>query len=138
VSVGYNDRDLAITPDGSKLIYVGNHATQIFVSALDSLSPVAVFTGQPIGLFTSTDGQWIGFRDGEGTLKRVAITGGPAVTLATLDAGSFPSGATWGPDGSIILASENVATGLQRVSASGGQVEVLTRPDPAQGEADHL
>ena len=47
-------------------------------------------------------------------------------------------GATWGPDGSIILASENVTTGLQRVSASSGQAEVLTRPDPAQGEADHL
>jgi len=137
LSVGYNDRDLAITPDGSKLTYVGNHATQIFVRALDALPPVAVYTGRPLGLFTSPDGQWIGFRDGHGTLKKVAVTGGPAVTLATLDAAG-PSGATWGPDGTIILASENVATGLQRVSASGGSVEVLTRPDPAQGEADHL
>jgi serine/threonine-protein kinase len=138
VSVGYNDRDLAITPDGSRLIYVGNRATQIFVRALDALSPVAVFrTGRPLGLFTSPDGKWIGFRDGAGTLKKVAVTGGPAVTLATLDAAA-PSGATWGPDGTIILASESVATGLQRVSASGGSMEVLTRPDPAQGEADHL
>ena len=65
------------------------------------------------------------------------MTGGPAVTLATLDAAA-PGGATWGPDGTIILASENVATGLQRVSPSVGSVEVLTRPDPAKGEADHL
>jgi serine/threonine-protein kinase len=137
-SVGYNDRDLAITPDGSKLIYVGNRGTQIFVRALDALSAVAVYTGsRPVGLFTSPDGQWIGFRDPPGTLKRVAVTGGPVVTLATLDAAA-PGGSTWGPDGRIILASESVATGLQRVSASGGQVEVLTRPDPAQGEADHL
>jgi serine/threonine-protein kinase len=138
VSVAFNDRGLAITPDGSHLAYVGNRGTQIFVRALDSLSPVAVFTGRPTGLFTSPDGRWIGFRDGEGTLKKVATTGGPAVTLATLDAAGVPGGATWAPDGSIILASESVATGLQRVAASGGQVEVLTRPDPAQGEADHL
>ena len=136
-SVGYNDRELAITPDGSKLIYSGNQGTQIFVRALDSLTPVAVYTGRPLGLFTSPDGQWIGFTDGNGTLKKVAVAGGPAVTLATLD-GAASSGATWAPDDTIILASENVATGLQRVSASGGSVEVLTRPDPAQGEADHL
>jgi serine/threonine-protein kinase len=136
VSVGYNDRDLAITPDGSRLIYVGNRVTQIFVRALDALEPVAVFTGAPRGLFTSPDGQWVGFTDG-GVLKKVAVTGGPAVTLATRD-DTLPSGATWGPDDTIIFAAENVATGLQRVSASGGSVDVLTRPDPAQGEADHL
>jgi serine/threonine-protein kinase len=89
-----------------------------------------------MGLFMSPDGQWIGFRDGAGTLKKVSVIGGPAVTLATLDA-SAPGGATWGPDGTIILASESWETGLQRVS-SGGSVEVLTRPDPTQGEADHL
>src|SRR5262249_40604415 len=118
------------------LIYSGNHGTQIFVRAIDALPPVAVYTGQPLGLFTSPDGQWIGFRDG-GTLKKVAVTGGPAVTLATLD-GAAGRGATWAPDNTIILASEDVTTGLQRVSASGGSVEVLTRPDPTQGEADHL
>ncbi len=136
-SVGYNDRDLAITPDGSRLIYVGNRGTQIFVRALDALEPVAVFTGSPIGLFMSPDGQWIGFTDGRGALKKLAVTGGPAVTLATIDTAG-PAGATWGPDDAIILATENVATGLQRVSASGGSIEVLTRPDPALGEADHV
>jgi serine/threonine-protein kinase len=137
VSVGYNDLWLAITPDGSRLAYTGNVGTQIFVRALDSLSPVAVYTGRPLALFTSPDGQWIGFREGTGIVKRVPISGGPAVTLATVDAGS-PAGATWAPDGSIILAGENVAIGLQRVSVPGGQVETLTRPDSANGEADHL
>ena len=49
-----------------------------------------------------------------------------------------PSGATWGPDDTIIVATNNAATGLQRVSAAGGPMTVLTRPDRAQGEADHL
>ena len=70
-------------------------------------------------------------------LKKVAVTGGPAVTLATLDTAG-PSGATWGPDDTIIVATNSVDTGLQRVSAAGGPLTVLTRPDRAQGEADHF
>ena len=56
-----SDRDLAITPDGSRVVYVGNNGTQLFVRALDALEPVAVFTGLPRGPFVSPDGQWIGF-----------------------------------------------------------------------------
>jgi len=131
------DRDLAIAPDGSRLVYVGNRATQLFVRALDALEPVAVFTGTPRGPFVSPDGQWIGFVDTATVLKRVAVTGGPAVTLATLD-GTGPRGATWDPDDTIIVATNNATTGLQRVAAAGGPTTVLTRPDRAQGEADHL
>ena len=131
-----NDPALAITPDGSRVIYVGNRGTQIFVRALDALEPVAVFTGGPHGLFVSPDGQWIGFIDGAAGLKKVAVTGGPPVTLAILD-GSF-RGATWGPEDTIIVATNNGTTGLQRVAAAGGPVTVLTRADRTQGELDHL
>ena len=140
------DRDLAITPDGSRLIYVGNRrarggaqtqsGTQLFVRALDTLEPVAVFTGAPRGPFVSPDGQWIGLIDG-GVLKKVPITGGPAIPLATTDAPT-PLGATWGPDDTIIFATTNGATGLQQVAAAGGPTTVLTRPDHAHGEADHI
>jgi len=40
------------------------------------------------------------------------------ITLATLDDGA--RGATWAPDDTIIFATYNPATGLQRVSATGG------------------
>jgi eukaryotic-like serine/threonine-protein kinase len=137
LAITWNDRDLAVTPDGSRLIYVGNQGTQIFVRALDALAPVVVFTGVPHALFVSPDGLWIGFVDGLGVLKKVAVAGGPAVTLATIDtAGS--SGATWGPDDTITVATNAVDTGLLRVSAAGGPLTVLTRPDRAQGEADHF
>ena len=136
LSIGWNDRDLAITPDGSRVIYVGNQGTQIFVRALDALAPVAVFTGSPHGLFVFPDGQWIGFVDGR-VLKKVAVAGGPAVTLATIDT-SGSSGATWGPDDTIIVATNAVDTGLQRAPAAGGPLTVLTRPDRAQGEGDHF
>ena len=53
LTINGNDRDLAITPDGSRVIYVGNRGTQLFVRALDALEPVAVFTGAPRGPFVS-------------------------------------------------------------------------------------
>jgi serine/threonine-protein kinase len=130
------DRDLAITPDGSRLVYVGNNGTQLFVRALDVLEPVAVFSGSPRGPFVSPDGQWIGFQDGYTGLKKVSMAGGPAVTLATLD--GVLQGATWGPDDTIIFATSISATGLHQVGAAGGPTTVLTRPDRAQGEVDHL
>jgi serine/threonine-protein kinase len=69
-------------------------------------------------------------------LKKVAVAGGLAVTLATLD--GFSGGATWGPEDTIIVATFSATTGLQRVAAAGGPTTVLTRPGRAQGETDHL
>jgi serine/threonine-protein kinase len=136
LSINGVDRDLAITPDGSHVVYVGNRGTQLFVRALDALDPVVVFTGSPRGPFVSPDGQWIGFVDGAIALKKVAVTGGPAVPLATIDGTS--RGAAWEPDDTIIFATGNSTTGLQRVAAASGRTTVLTRPDHAQGEADHV
>jgi serine/threonine-protein kinase len=136
LTINGNQCDLAIAPDGSRIVYVGTNGTQLFVRALDALEAVAIFTGAPLGPFVSPDGQWVGFVEGNAELKKVAMTGGPAVTLAFLD-GSV-RGATWAPDGTVIFATSNTTTGLQRVSAAGGTPEVLTRPDRAQGEADHL
>ena len=38
-------RSLAITPDGTRVVYVGNNDTQIFVRALDRLDATAIVTG---------------------------------------------------------------------------------------------
>jgi hypothetical protein len=70
-----------------------------------------MFTGAPSGPFISPDGQWIGFVDGA-TLMKVAVTGGPALTLTTLD--GTPRGATWGPDDTIIFATVNVSSAHRR------------------------
>jgi hypothetical protein len=66
-----------------------------------------------------------GFDEG-GTLKKVAFTGGPARTILNSGLGGT-SGATWAPDDTVIFATEDPTTGLQRVSAVGGDVTVLTR-----------
>jgi hypothetical protein len=129
------DRDLAITPDGSRIVYRGSN--QLLVRALDQLEPnVLSGLGAPRGPFVSPDGQWVGFFDGAFLLKKVAMTGGPPVSLAQID--GVERGATWGPDSTIVYATANAATGLQRVSAAGGDSTVLTKPDRERGEGDHL
>jgi serine/threonine-protein kinase len=132
------DRDLTITPDGSRIVYIGGTGgTTLFVRALDQLdaTPLARIGG-PRSPFVSPDGQWVGFIDGSAVLKKISITGGPAVTVGQLNGTS--RGATWSPDGSIIIASSSATTGLLRIGPAGGEPTVLTRPDRARGEADHL
>ena len=137
LTINGNDRDLAMTPDGTRIVYAGNNGTQLFVRTLDQLDPAPLTTAGAVrAVFVAPDGQWVGFVDNNTFLKKVAITGGPAVTLAQMDAAS--RGTTWAPDDTIIFATSNATTGLQRVSAGGGTVSVLTRPDRARGEADHL
>ena len=133
------DRDVAITPDGSRILYGGSN--QLLVRGLDQIE-AAVLTGfggpsgfgTPRGIFVSPDGQWVGFFTGP-LMQRVAINGGPAVRISTTD--GQPRGATWGPDGTIVFATFAPGTGLQRVSHLGGEPTVLTRPDRDRGERDH-
>ena len=132
---GFN-RDLAITPDGSRIVYRGR--AQLLVRALDRLEPTVLSgLGAPRGVFVSPDGQWVGYFDGNTLLKKVAITGGSPLTVCAVD-GSGSRGATWGHDGTIIYATNRSNIGLQRVSAAGGNATLLTKPDPALGEGDHL
>ena len=136
VSINGNDRDLAITPDGLRVIYVGNNGRQLLVRALDQLEPTLIASGTGLrGVFVAPDGHWVGFSDGA-TLKKVAITGGPSFPIARLPNNS--RGAAWAPDDSIIFASGDPATGLHRIPAGGGEATVLTRPHRVRGEADHL
>jgi hypothetical protein len=146
LSVDLQSRDLTITPDGTHIVYKGTGTTggaqsaQLFVRALDRLEPMPLAgIGSARAPFVSPDGQWIGFVETSGSpvaLKKVALTGGPALTLCVLDGTS--RGATWGDDDSIIFATLAPLTGLQRVSSAGGEPTVLTKPSRERGEADHL
>jgi serine/threonine-protein kinase len=129
--------DVAVTPDGTRVVYVGNNATQISVRALVDLEPRLLVNGSTLrAVFTSADSESVGYLEGGNTLMRVALSGGPATSITRVD-GAL-RGAAWMTDDTIVFATANGTTGLQRVSASGGEVTVLTRPDPKQGEGDHV
>jgi serine/threonine-protein kinase len=87
-------------------------------------------------LYTSPDGRWLGYIENNFTLKKISTRGGAPVTVLLLDGPS--RGAAWGSDDTIIFGTGAPDTGLQRVAATGGPVTVLTRPDRARGEGDHV
>ena len=64
-------------------------------------------------------------------MKKVAITGGTAVTLFRL--GERPRGASWGADDRIIFGRLSTQ-GLLRMSADGGTAEALTSSDASAQE----
>jgi serine/threonine-protein kinase len=110
--------------------------SQLYVRALDQLEAQPLQVGNfPRGLFMSPDGNWLGFFDEPNVLRKVTVNGGPAVTICSVSGG--PRGASWGPDNTIVFATNDPATGLFRVSAAGGEADVLTKPDGQKGELDH-
>jgi serine/threonine-protein kinase len=127
---------IGLSADSTRLVYVGRRPdgrNQIFVRRMDRLAPEPV-PGTESGFlpFLSPDGEWLGFGS-EGKLKKVALSGGsPAVIGDAPD----PRGASWGDDGTILLAADN-AGGLARVRASGGPMEPATQPDRGRKEDGH-
>ncbi len=131
------DRDIAISPKGTHVVYrAGGTQTQLVVRAIDRLDaqPLTATIGARVPFF-SPDGGWVGFFAGP-ELKKVSITGGPAITLCRLS--GTPRGASWGDDDAIVFATNEPSTGLHRVPGGGGEPKVLTKPDATRGEADHL
>ena len=137
MTIDQNDRTLAIAPDGLKLAYIGGGNTRLFVRAMDQLDATSLAgPGQTREPFFSPDGDWIGFFF-TNRLQKVAVTGGPPVTLVS-NLNGASRGATWGADGTIIFATNNSGSGLQQISANGGEPKVLTRPDRTKGERGHF
>jgi Tol biopolymer transport system component/tRNA A-37 threonylcarbamoyl transferase component Bud32 len=123
--------DIAITPDGSTIVYVSNNV--LYVRRLDALDATVLATGNPVRSPTiSRDGQWVVFADGQ-MMKKVAMTGGEPFTLARAP-GAF-RGAVWMPDRTIIYSS---FIGLLRVPETGGTPTLFAQPDAAAGESAYL
>jgi len=128
---------LAISPDGSRLVYVAvqrEGRTQLFIRALDQFEPTAIAgTESGSAPFFSPDGRWIGFY-ANGALQRVSVDGGAALKIC--DAPAVWS-AAWGSDDTIVYAGSGAPGGLWRVSANGGVPEQVTTVDAQAKETQH-
>jgi serine/threonine-protein kinase len=131
-------RAVAVSPAGDRIVYQGMPAgsgdVMLFQRPLNQrVAQVIPGTEGARHPFFSPDGEWVAYFSGD-VLKKVRFDGGSPLTVLS----SVPTnrGAAWGSDGSIIYALGS-GGGLQRVSADGGDVTVITTPDTASGERAH-
>jgi serine/threonine-protein kinase len=130
LTVSGNDRDVAISRDGRRVVYVGANGTALFVHDLDKREPVRIDVGGlPHHPFFSPDGQWIAYLDGLSALRRVPVSGGRAQSIGrtTLPGVEF----TWGDDNTIVFARYG---SLWRMPAEGGEPQELLSPNKEAGE----
>ena len=112
-------RRLAISPDGSRIVFVAND--QLWTRLIGDVVPTPI-PGTEGGTqpFFSTDGQEIGFVAWESNqLKRVSITGGAPSPVGAAASGIF--GASWADNGMIYFGSD----GIWKVPGMGGTPEVV-------------
>ncbi len=123
-----------LSPDGRQFAFTARAggSYRLFVRRLDSLEeheiPGTDGTTYP---FWSPDSAHIGFFS-QGKLKRVALIGGPATTLA--DAPDSRGG-TWGANDSILFTPSATGT-ISRVLATGGPATPLDLRHESKGPRD--
>jgi Tol biopolymer transport system component len=126
----------ALSPDGRRIVYTAHtpDGRRVLATRLFAQGNVELLRGTEgaVDPFFSPDGQWVGFF-ADTKLKKIPMNGGAVVVLS--DVTRAPRGATWGEDGTIVLAA-TPSEGLARISASGGPLQPLTRP-ASKGQMTH-
>ena len=113
---------IAISPDGTRMVYVGpaSGGSQLWLRDHDQLtsSPIPGTEGAASPFF-SPSGHEIGFLVNGTKLRTVSLDGGPTQTLSD---SVNSTGGDWGPDGYIYM---EVDSGIARIRATGGPIELL-------------
>ena len=113
----------AISPDGKFVVYstAGILYKRNINNFNSELIPGTEGGGWP---FFSPDGKWLGFV-AEGELRKMLLSGNQPTKIADVPDNFF--GVTWSKDNVIVIGTST--EGLYKVSALGGQPEVLTTPE---------
>jgi Tol biopolymer transport system component len=122
---GGDHPEVAISADGSRIVYVGRGSErrrQLYLREIGRVEarPMAGTEGGTSPVF-SPNGEWVGFLQGDSTLRRVSVLGSRA--QAVFEADSAVRGLTRGPDDTIVFGTPN---GLWLVSAWGDEPRPLT------------
>ena len=114
---------LALSPDGAQMVYLAKN--QIYLRSMADfeahpISGTEVGTLQVAPTF-SPDGKSLAFFSlSNNAIKRIAVSGGAAVTICSVTGGLLGMG--WSEEGIVF---SQLAKGIYRVSAGGGQPEPL-------------
>ncbi len=115
---------LALSPDGSKLVFLTGGASDLKLWVRDvTTGAVHEVEGveQPTFPFWSPDSKYIGFFSA-GKLKKVALAGGPVQIICDAPEGR---GASWSQRG-VIIFTPNIFEPLYKVPEGGGTSEKIT------------
>jgi serine/threonine-protein kinase len=129
----------AISPDGSRIVYVGPAETgpaQLWLRPIEQLQATPLpGTVAAHGPFFSPDGHSVAYTlTAPLSLRVISLAGGPPLTLVSNSV--LPFGGDWGEDGWLYFTHQETG-GVSRVRAGGGPSEVLTTADSTQGELSH-
>ena len=99
------------------------NVSRLFLKNLNEFDDALALSGTEgaFNPFFSPNGDWIGFFTAT-ELRKISLSGGTPQTLGSV---SYPVGASWGADGTIIL-SQNEARVISRISEDGGTAERVT------------
>jgi eukaryotic-like serine/threonine-protein kinase len=126
---------LAISPDGSRLAYIGGTGAQLLIRPRSQLHAIAVPRSEGAqSPFFSPDGRSVGFLTEEHVLITSA-SGAPPIALTDTLAGV--AGASWGRDGFIYVDGQGDASLLRVEAKPGSDPRWFTALDAARGEVDH-
>ncbi|MFQ5616168.1 MAG: protein kinase, partial [Anaerolineales bacterium] len=128
---------IALAPDGTKLVYVARRdgIHQLYLREMNEFEARAISgTEDARNPFFSPDGEWVAFLT-SGELKKVSLRSGAIVKICDI-LPDVSSGGSWGADDNILFAPRP-NSGLARVSARGGDPELITTPDSTEGELGH-
>ena len=127
---------LSLSPDGTKLAFVAADSTGHRALWMRDLSSQIVQplpgTDEAWGPFWSPDTRFVAFSAGP-SLKKVAVAGGPALTITN---SSAVGGGTWNRDG-VILFAPGPGRPIFRVSSAGGSAIQVTSVDPSRQQSGH-
>jgi eukaryotic-like serine/threonine-protein kinase len=135
---------LSVSPDGRTVAFVATDANRRFADAETSAGALYIRslgsqeakrlsgTDGASSPFWSPDSRFVGFIAG-GNLKKVAVAGGPPITLAERANGR----SAWSAQGVLLFSRSDDFRGLYRITDRGGQPTRVTELDRSRDELNH-
>jgi serine/threonine-protein kinase len=128
-------RTVAVSPDGSRIAFVGVLAgtREVYLRALDQFEAVPLRGSDgATACFFSPDGRSVGVATTAGVMRTISLTDGLVTTVT--EGVNFLYGLAWGEDGSIVFVRGGT---LWRILPTGGPPTQLTKLESPETDFLH-